>query len=158
MTIPAGPTADDFPTAWMGGDSILTPEFRAVLNFPLHEQAVARAVEDETRGGFPYLVYEIFWITDPVAHVLRVDEIVVPGHGDGGDDNGPNIREHERISLEKVEDLSVSLSPSPGERPDWIKFTGDAEPRTDLPVFLLVSFLNEPQIGYGRPGFQPRRR
>ncbi len=153
----APPQATDYlPSDWMGlyDLDVLIPGFRNVLEVPIHVDAVARVVADETRGGYPYLVIEIFWISGSVAHVLRVDEIIVPVTGSDyvPDGTGPNIREHERISLEKVEETSLQLNPT-SESPDRIKFTGDADFRTDLPVFLIVSYLNEPEIGYGRPGF-----
>ena len=142
---------NDLPSGWMPLDEIVGPSFRAHLRVPIPDDAFVRVVADASRGGLPYLIYELFWITSPVAHVLRVDEILAPG-SDVVADGVLHVVDHERISLEKVEQTVLQLSPT-REKLDTIKFTGDSESRNDLPVELIVSYLNDTQNGYGRPGW-----
>jgi hypothetical protein len=104
-----------------------------------------RVLPDESRGGFPAMIVEVFWITDPVFHLLRVDGFTLDTTADGSDER--SIVSHRRISLEQVADYKFDLV---GELGGTIELVGGEEVK--LTVALLHSYLKGCPGGYGRPG------
>ena len=122
------------------------PEVREMMLIPVPLEAWGRMVPDEARGGFPFVVHEVFWITEPVFHLLRVDGFTLAqGEADGVDDR--TLLSHERITFEQIERMHYSLTDE--NFGGTIELTGTGR-RIDLPVPLMDSYLNGGPEGYGR--------
>jgi hypothetical protein len=93
------------------------------------DDAFFRVLPDESRGGWPASLADVFWITPPVFHILRVDGFTLEG-ADGTDER--SVLSHDRISLEVVDGYEVKLEGELGGPVSLI------DGRTvDVPVALL---------------------
>jgi len=109
-------------------------DVRGALPVRVPEDAWGRIVPDEERGGWPAVVQEVFWVTPPVFHLVRVggftwaDDAPVPE---------PTVLSNDRIAFEQVETFDYETDGTAGGS---VTLTGSGR-RLDLPVLLMLSHL-----------------
>ncbi|HEV7186571.1 MAG TPA: hypothetical protein VGN28_01620 [Blastococcus sp.] len=109
-------------------------DVRAALQVRVPEDAWGRIVADEERGGWPAVVQEVFWMTPPVFHVMRVGGFT---WADDAPAPEPVVLSHERIGFEQVEEFDYETDGTAGGS---VTLTGSGR-RLDLPVLLMLSHL-----------------
>ncbi|MGZ4508224.1 MAG: hypothetical protein ACXVX8_01730 [Blastococcus sp.] len=122
-------------------------DVRGALQVRVPADAWGRIVPDDERGGWPAVVQEVFWVTPPVFHVVRVggftwaDDAPVPE---------PVVLSNERIGFEQIENFEYETDGTAGGS---VTLTGSGR-RLDLPVLLMLSHLP----GDGKFSFEPEEQ
>ena len=102
------------------------------LPIKVRDDAWVQSAPDGARGGHPYVVFRLFWITPNVLHLVVADGWFTPGdHAVEVDDTPSRLLSHESLPVEQIERYTAGLG-DPDE--SWIRFTERAEHRTDPPV------------------------
>ncbi|SNR95464.1 hypothetical protein [Blastococcus mobilis] len=117
-----------------------------MLLVPVPEDAFSRVLPDAARGGFPAMIVEAFWITEPVFHLLRVDGFTLDDAATDGVDER-SVLGHERISLEQVLRYKYDLG---GELGGTVELVDGRH--LEVPVMLIDSYRHGGPQGYGRSG------
>lgn len=115
----------------------------------LPETAFLRCVEDETRGGLPYLGFEIFWIREAAVHLTTATGWAL--ELDPADDpaEAPRLGQSETVALEDLEELEVD-----GDAEPFAQFTGG--PRLAGALALLIdNHLHGGPAGYANSDYEP---
>ena len=119
-------------------------DVRGALPVRVPEDAWGRIVPHDERGGWPAVVQEVFWVTPPVFHLVRVGGFT---WADDAPAPEPVVLSNERIDLGQVESFDYETD---GTAEGSVTLTGSGR-RLDLPVLLMLSHLR----GDGTFSFEP---
>lgn len=119
----------------------------AQLDLPV--TSFLRCVADESRGGLPYLCFEMFWIAAGVVHLGTATGWTLEMTEDDDPAEAPQISTQREISLDELETLEVDSDAQPqAEFADGTRLCGAL-------ALLIAHHLHGGPTGYANSEYEP---
>ncbi|WP_147915784.1 hypothetical protein [Ruania zhangjianzhongii] len=108
-----------------------------------------RCVEDSSRGGLPYLAFEVFWIESSVVHLATATGWALELDSDDDPSEEPHLTAQTELRLDDLETLEVD-----GDAEPSAEFAGQVRLSGAL-ALLIHNHLDGGPTGYANSDYEP---